>query len=95
MNRRKFFAFLPLAPVAACAAIEEAKAKASTEGAPIAETPTIRFCAAKPSKRNHEAFLSFYSVEEDPTKKVLMAVGDDGSLWIKNSNQEWKRIATE
>ena len=95
MNRRKFFAFLPLAPVAAIAVAEEAKAKPSTEGAPIAETVRMTLCASKPSKRKENGFLTIYNTEQDPTKQVSMAVGDDGSPWIKNSSDEWKRVVTE
>ena len=39
--------------------------------------------------------IGFITPQTDPDKKVSMAVGDDGSLWIKNTNQEWKRVVTQ
>ena len=33
--------------------------------------------------------------EYDPSKSVDMAVGDDGHLWLKRRDGEWKRIVTE
>ena len=33
--------------------------------------------------------------QSDPTKQVSMAVGDDGNLWLKRKDGEWKRIVTE
>lgn len=95
MNRRKFFAFLPLAPVAAIAAVEEAKA---TEGAPHENSVMLTLNGTvKPSGECMHLHnkIGFITPQYDPDKKVSMAVGDDGSLWIKNSNQEWKRVVTE
>jgi len=31
----------------------------------------------------------------DPDKQVSMAVGDDGNLWVKSKDGQWKRVVTE
>lgn len=98
MNRRKFFAFLPLAPVAAIAATEEVKA-ASKEGAPHSDEYSLALSSSKPREGREMMRVNargmLYTPTVDDTRKVTMAVGMDGSLWIKNSSDEWKRVVTE
>ena len=31
----------------------------------------------------------------DLDKTVSLAVGDDGNLWLKSKNGQWKRVVTE
>lgn len=31
----------------------------------------------------------------DPTKSVNMSVGEDGNLWLRSNNGQWKRVVTE
>ena len=33
--------------------------------------------------------------ETDATKQVSMAVGEDGNLWLKSKDGDWKRVVTE
>ena len=98
MNRRSFFKFLPIAPVALVA--EGARANIS-EGAPIPEACQIVLQGNKKAKPAHyhsevAGSISFIMpATSDPTKNLSMAVGDDGYLWLKRVNSEWKRAVTE
>lgn len=94
MNRRKFFALLPAAPVAIATWPAESKA----EGAPHENSVMLTLNGTmKPSGECMHLHnkIGFITPQTDPDKKVSMAVGDDGSLWIKNTNQEWKRVVTQ
>jgi hypothetical protein len=93
MNRRNFFAFLPVAPVALMAD----GAKASTnEGAPISTAVQIVLSGnKKPDPNRCPTTLGFNMAQADPSKNLSMAVGDDGHLWLKTKNGEWKRVVTE
>jgi len=101
MNRRKFFAFLPIAPLALVA--EGARA-VTADGAPIQETTKIVFSAAKKKETSKSPFLAyrehntvmFSSMStNDDSKQVSMAVGDDGNLWLKRADGEWRKVVTE
>lgn len=100
MNRRSFFKFLPIAPLALVA--EGARA-ATADGAPIPEATRITFSgnkkkAVKPYGSSGSTLTSLggWSMNEaDYSKEVSMAVGDDGHLWLKRKDGEWKRIVTE
>jgi hypothetical protein len=93
MNRRSFFAFLPVAPVA----LITDGAKASTaEGAPIPTAVQIVLSGnKKPDPNRCPTTLGFNMPEADHNKNLSMAVGDDGNLWLKTKNGEWKRVVTE
>ena len=109
MNRRNFFAFLPLAPIVAAGSVNaEAKPDISA-GAPIPEATRITFSGNK--KKEFKPYASggsggLFNIESsnwsiltmsetDHTKNVDMAVGDDGNLWLRRKDGEWKRIVTE
>ena len=44
---------------------------------------------------NGDFTLSVFNTKIDPTKAVSIAVGDDGNLWLKRKDGEWKRVVTE
>ena len=96
MNRRSFFAFLPIAPLALVA--EGARA-VTADGAPLSES--VNFTLLGEKKHDGEMMrLSSGSPyanmpQIDPTKAISMAVGDDGDLWLKRRNGEWKKVVTE
>ena len=98
MNRRKFFAFLPIAPLALVA--EGARA-VTADGAPIPEACQIVLQGNKKAKPVHyhsevDGSISFtMPATSDPTKAVSMAVGDDGNLWLKRRDGDWRRVAVE
>lgn len=108
MNRRNFFAFLPVVPIVAMNSVEvEAKPDISA-GAPIPEATRITFQGNK--KVEHKPTIlttvsntpgnsitlgSWSMSQADHNKNVEMAVGDDGYLWLKRKDGQWKRIATE
>ena len=98
MNRRKFFAFLPVAPLALVA--EGARA-VTADGAPIQESLKIVLSGAKkiePYKVVSKGLswnVTFAGANDDPNKQVSMAVGDDGNLWLKRTDGEWKKVVTE
>lgn len=92
MNRRKFFAFLPIAPAALM--IEGARAS-SSEG-PWDGQPTLSLSGQKkPEPFEHKNQIVLGHGIADPNKRVDMAVGRDGNLWLRSKDQEWKRIVTE
>jgi len=33
--------------------------------------------------------------QNDPNKQVSMAVGDDGNLWLKPKDGQWRKVVTE
>ena len=103
MNRRSFFAFLPIAPLALVA--EGARA-VTANGAPINGSYNITLNGA--SKVNttemmktkfdnpYQSKISFVSIPQpDPNKAVTMAVGDDGDLWLKRKDNNWRKVVTE
>lgn len=95
MNRRSFFKFLPIAPVALVA--EGARA-CIADGAPTPGTTMITFTGSKPLKPVNSSpnmLGSFNLAEQDLNKQVSMTVGEDGNLWLKRKDGEWKRIVTE
>lgn len=92
MNRRKFFAFLPVAPIA----FVVDGAKASQNEGPWDGQQTLRLSGQKepkPFELNGNTLLGGGIM--DPDKHVSMAVGRDGKLWLKSNNDTWKRIVTE
>jgi hypothetical protein len=98
MNRRKFFAFLPVAPLALVA--EGARA-VTADGAPIQESLKIVLNGAKkkePAKVVSKGLswnVTFAGANDDPNKQISMAVGDDGDLWLKRTDGEWRKVVTE
>ncbi len=98
MNRRKFFTFLPAAPVALVSWPAEAKASMdNTAGAPRSGETIIVFQGTKPPKPINTPYsISIMPLADpDPNKRVSMAVGQDGNLWLKTATGEWKRVVTE
>jgi hypothetical protein len=97
MNRRSFFAFLPVAPIALVA--EGARAAAASQ-APPAHAVNMTLIGAAPKNKNELMYLSngpaaIAFPQSDPTKQVAMAVGEDGELWLKGKDKQWKRVVTE
>jgi hypothetical protein len=93
MNRRSFFKFLPIAPVAL--ATEGAQA-CNVDYAPPKGQVHITLQGSKPSNRSANTSLGFgYLNEPDLTRQVSMGVGEDGNLWLKTTKGEWKRVVTE
>lgn len=108
MNRRGLFAFFALTPVMAVEAIAKPPEppKPKIEGAPfdgqfaLTLTANKKATESKPTSGSHLVSngLGNYSFEinqPDPTKAVKMAVGEDGNLWLKSKDGEWKRVVTE
>lgn len=89
MNRRSFFKFLPIAPVALAA--EGARA-ATADEAPTDPVVSLKLTAQK--KRNQSSQVLFMS-EPDLTREVSMSIGQDGRLWLKSKDDVWKRVVTE
>ena len=98
MNRRKFFSFLPLAPVLVAAAVVS---ESQAEDKPADENAnTLRLMGMKKSTKepyyNHNAIMYLGKpYEVDDTTHVTMAVGQDGNLWLKSVDGDWKRVVTE
>ena len=98
MNRRSFFKFLPIAPVALAA---EGAQACNADYAPPKGQVHITLQGSKPSNRSPTSLgantsLGFgYLNEPDLTRQVSMGVGEDGNLWLKTAKGEWKRVVTE
>ena len=104
MNRRSLFGVLALSPLMAV----EALGKEKPTGEPIPEANQIIIQGSKKEniKPPSQVLLSdgnggVFTIsgnsmpKNDPTKQVSMAVGDDGNLWLKRKDGNWKRIVTE
>jgi hypothetical protein len=105
MNRRKFFAFLPVAPLALVA--EGARA-VTADGAPIPEATKIVLQGNKKVEHKPSILASIHNTSgnqltlgswsmgtADTSKNLSMAVGDDGDLWLKRTDGEWRKVVTE
>ena len=98
MNRRKFFAFLPLAPAAL---ITEGVRTAAASQAPPDHviSLTLMGTTKKSEKINgyyeNSPISIFTGVSSDPNKQVSMAVGEDGELWIRPKDKQWKKVVTQ
>jgi len=103
MNRRSFFAFLPLAPLALVA--EGARA-VTADCAPINNSYNITLNGASKVNKTkimetqfdnyYQPKISFVSMPQpDPDRAVTMAVGDDGDLWLKRKDGNWRKVVTE
>ena len=93
MNRRAFFKFLPIAPVAFAA--EGARA-ATADVAPYDGQPVIKMTASTPPNRPINDKYTYYPQwNVDTSKSVSMTVGRDGNLWLKTEVGSWKRVVTE
>jgi hypothetical protein len=95
MNRRSFFKFLPIAPVALVA--EGARA-ASLIDAPHEGEYSIAITGSLKNKCQTTLGIGSISYNypiTDPNKMVSMSVGQDGNLWLKSKNGEWKKVMTD
>lgn len=91
MNRRNFFKFLPVAPVALVA--EGAKACSATDK-PRGNEFSISLQGSKENKTSSTSIYSNMPIA-DPSRAVSMAVGQDGNLWIKSVGGEWAKVVTQ
>ena len=90
--------------VAAPAAAMGVKASSDPSDAPIADQvlSISSGVKAKATKSSNEGYRigadgSFHFAQDqyEEYKKVEMAVGKDGNLWIKTESGQWKRLVTE
>jgi hypothetical protein len=75
-------------------------AKEEVTGQPLSESVNLTLLAAKKPdgemmRLSNGPLVSFNMPQTDPDKAVSMAVGDDGNLWLKRKDGQWKRVATE
>lgn len=90
MNRRSFFKFLPVVPVALVAE----GARACSDDAPTGGG--FLTLNGYEEEHHHESTdISFILPKLDPNRQISMAVGKDGNLWLKNSKSEWKKVVVE
>lgn len=105
MDRRKFFAFLPLAPMVAVGVAEAASTPPKpdiSEGSPRDDETRISIQGTMRPKTNYQltsdgrGTIGFFPMNQtDPNRSVAMAVGEDGQLWIQSKGNKWKRVVTE
>lgn len=97
MNRRDFFKFLPVAPIALPMT---AVAMAREGDEPSEGDVNISIHGSRPPRKiethyPHIGGMNFNLRENDPDRIVTMSVGKDGQFWIKTSKDGWKRVVTE
>lgn len=94
MNRRNFFAFLPIAPAALM--IDGARADVQKEQ-PRDGEHSITLQGSKPPRKQDPNSTSIYYhyCENDTSRRVSMSVGEDGNLWLKTVKGQWKKVVTE
>lgn len=97
INKRDFFKFLAVAPIAAPMT---AVAMAREGDEPEAHEVNITLHGLSPPRKvdtnyPHIGGMSFNLMQEDPNRRVTMSVGKDGNFWIKTVQGGWKRVVTE
>ena len=98
MNRRKFFAFLPLAPAAL---ITEGMRTAAASQAPPDHVISLTLTGTTKKSDNinspyYEKLPTIFTgAISDPNKQVSIAVGEDGELWIRPKDKQWKKVVTQ
>lgn len=100
MDRRKFFSFLPLGAVVVGAAVIAESQKQDKPADNNANT--LRLMGMKQNTKdpyNDRSAMMFLGETPryviDDNTHVTMAVGQDGNLWLKSADGDWKRIVTE
>jgi hypothetical protein len=93
MNRRGLFGVFALSPFIAINAI----AKERPTGEPDSEQTRIVIHGIEKPDPSAERIASIFVPHHkyDPNKQVTMSVGEDGHLWLKTANGQWKRVVTE
>ena len=99
MNRRNFFSMLTLGAVApACAVASQygITSKSDFEKDGPLDTRMFAFRAGI-KKAPIQPQPNCYILQEQYSEyaEVNMSVGQDGHLWIKPQNGQWKRVVTE
>ena len=98
MERRRFLNLFSLGVVGAAAptAVYANKTRITSDpkkdGPICAETLNLQSGTKKKNVKND---VSFFGDNYEEYKQVSMAVGQDGDLWLKKENGDWKRIVTE
>ena len=84
-------------PVAAHATKMPRMSDSDKDGPICAETFSIRSGTKKKpiKKAEFDGGISFWGEDYEEHKRVAMAVGKDGNLWLKTENGKWKRVVTE
>jgi hypothetical protein len=97
MNRRSLFGVIALSPIMAV----EAFAKEKPTGEPLEDSVKMTLMGAKKKDGtmmylgNGSSMMLGNFPQYDPDKQVSMAVGDDGNLWLKRTDGEWRKVVTE
>jgi len=93
MNRRSLFGALALSPLMAVAAF--AKEDISNDQ-PIPALLGVKKPDGEMMRLSDSSHISFNTMPQyDHNKQVSMAVGDDGDLWLKRKDGNWKKVVTE
>jgi len=97
MNRRSLFGALALSPLMAVAAFAKEE---KLEGAPLNNSVNLTLLGVKKPDgemmRLSNGPIMFNTMPQyDLDKQVSMAVGDDGDLWLKRKDGNWRKVVTE
>jgi len=98
MNRRSLFGALALSPLMAVAAFAKEE---KLVGAPLNNSVNLTLLGVKKPdgemmRLSDSSHISFNTMPQyDHNKQVSMAVGDDGDLWLKRKDGNWKKVVTE
>jgi hypothetical protein len=97
IGRRSLFGAIALSPLMAVAAF----AKEEVTGAPLSNSVNLTLHGVKKPDgemmRLSDSSPIVFNVmpQYDLDKTVSLAVGDDGNLWLKRKDGQWKRVVTE
>lgn len=97
MNRRSLFGMFALSPLMAV----EAFAKEKPTGEPLEDSVKMTLMGAKKKDGtmmylgNGSSMMLGNFPQYDPDKQVSMSVGEDGNLWLKSKDGDWKRVVVE
>jgi hypothetical protein len=91
MNRRKFFAFLPIAPVA----LISDGAKADTAKEQPREGEFALSIIGSNQRKVESSSMSVNMPITDPNLQISMSVGRDGNLWLKSHGKKWTKVLTQ
>ena len=104
MERRRFLNLVSFGAVgvAAPTAVYANKTRITSDpkkDGPVCEESLSLMSGTKPKPKpvdnNKFSVLQYNNDKYEEHKKVDLAVGKDGNLWIRSEKDDWKRIVTE
>ena len=101
MNRRGLFGAFALSPFIAINAIAKERPTGEPEANQVSlilqgnKTKPTSTAKVWAEPKPNSLLVSGNWIETDPNKRVSLSVGEDGNLWLKTAQGQWKRVMTE